>query len=87
MVLVTNLSCLVVGKSLLVASVRVCVCVSVCVSLCSLGMLLATGNQEDSREARIVLWEMLASLVLSRFIQHTGEKADLELQGLLEQEA
>ena len=50
-------------------------------------MLLATGNQEDSREARIVLWEMLASLVLSRFIQQTGENADLELQGLLEQEA
>ena len=58
-----------------------------CLLLCSLGMLLATGNQEDSREARIVLWEMPASLVLSRFIQQTGENAVLELQGLLEQEA
>lgn len=46
-------------------------------------MLLATGNQEDPRGARNVLWEMPATLVLSRFIQQTGEKADLELQGLL----
>ena len=71
------------------------VCVSVCececvrvsvgvrVSLCALGMLSATGNPEDPRGARNALWEMPATLVLSRFIQQAGENADLELQGLL----
>lgn len=62
-----------------------CVSVSVCVSVA-----LLSGNavsQEDPRETRIVLWEMPASLVLSRFIQQTGENAGLELQGLLGREA